>query len=66
MKLWYNDTQWVLLDKAGNPVDIGSPLVDFRGDETVLESAEVPRSENSTGRVNNYYPSVFGLEWVVT
>ena len=49
----------------GNPVSKGDAITDFRGDACTLDSAEIPRHAASTGRVNNFFPSVFGLKWVV-
>ena len=52
------------MDENHEPVSIGQDLVDFRGDCAVLTDAECPRHEASTGRVNNFFPSVFNLKWV--
>ena len=60
-----NGRMWMLVDSGGNPVTRGDTLTDFRGDVAVLDSAEIPRHEASTGRVNNFFPSVFNLEWKV-
>jgi len=54
---------FMLVDADGNPVDRGDDLTDFRGNPSVLDSAECPRHSGSTGRVNNYYPSVYNLKW---
>ncbi len=56
---------WMLVDGDGNPVSKGDAITDFRGDACTLESAEIPRHAASTGRVNNFFPSVFNLEWKV-
>jgi|TARA_R110002073_G_C9160093_1_gene554389 hypothetical protein len=54
---------WMLVDSDGNPVSRGDNITDNRGEVSVLDSAEMPRHSASTGRVNNYFPSVFSLEW---
>ena len=54
---------WLLVDGDDRPVRQGSDITDFRGEVSVFESAEIPRHSGSTGRVNNKYPSVFGLSW---
>ena len=54
---------WLLTDRQGVPVEIGEKITCFRGEVSVLDSAEVPRHAGSTGRVNNFFPSVFNLEW---
>jgi succinyl-CoA synthetase beta subunit len=56
---------WMLVDGDGNPVSKGDAITDFRGEACTLDSAEIPRHAASTGRVNNFFPSVFGLKWVV-
>ncbi len=54
---------WTLVDLNGNPVSLGDTITSFRGEVSVLDSAAVPLHGGSTGRVNNYFPSVFDLEW---
>ena len=56
---------WMLVDSDGNPMSKGDAITDFRGDACTLDSAEIPRHSASTGRVNNFFPSVFSLRWVV-
>jgi len=46
------------------PVSLNDPIENFRGEPDVLKNATCPRHGGSTGRVNNYYPSVYGLKWV--
>ena len=42
-----------------------SNLIDaYGGDSAVLDNAQCPRHDGSTGRVNNFFPSVFNLKWV--
>lgn len=56
---------WVLVDSDGNFMSKGDAITNFRGETGVIESAEIPRHSASTGRVNNFFPSVFSLRWVV-
>jgi succinyl-CoA synthetase beta subunit len=56
---------WILVDGDGNFMSKGDAITSFRGETDVLESAEIPRHAASTGRVNNFFPSVFNLKWVV-
>ncbi len=56
---------WMLVDSDGNPMSKGDAITCFRGEASVIESAEIPRHSASTGRVNNFFPSVFSLRWVV-
>jgi hypothetical protein len=59
-----NGVTWRLVDENLEAVSIGQGLVDFRGDSAVLTDAQCPRHDGSTGRVNNFFPSVFDLKWV--
>ena len=59
-----NGVTWRLVDENHGPVSVGQDLVDFRGDSAVLDNAQCPRHDGSTGRVNNFFPSVFDLKWV--
>lgn len=61
--------QYVAVDKAGNVVEVGDTVTDFRG-ETATYTGCYMRPAPSTGRVtvthgpgseSSYYPSVFGL-----
>jgi len=54
---------FMLVDAVGNPVDRGDAIANFRGETSVLDSAECPRHGESTGRVNNHFPSVYNLKW---
>ena len=60
-----NGRLWMLVDSEGNPVSRGDAITSFRGEVCTLGSAEIPRHAASTGRVNNFFPSVFNLEWRV-
>jgi hypothetical protein len=59
-----NGVKWRLVDENHEPVYGGDRIVDFRGNASVITSAEPPRHAASTGRVNNFFPSVFDLKWV--
>jgi hypothetical protein len=56
---------WILVDSDGNFMSKGDAITSFRGETGVIESAEIPRHPASTGRVNNFFPSVFSLRWVM-
>lgn len=60
---------YVLMNKDGQVVMPGAKVVDFRGEEAVLEGGRPPEREGSTGRVwtdaGEYFPSVYGLKWVL-
>jgi succinyl-CoA synthetase beta subunit len=60
-----NGKMWMLVDGDGNFMSKGDAITDFRGEAGVIESAEIPRHAASTGRVNNFFPSVFSLRWVM-
>ena len=66
MNVREDGTLFMLVDAVGNPVDRGDAIADFRGDTSVLVSAECPRHSGSTGRVNNHFPSVYNLKWKET
>jgi hypothetical protein len=59
-----NGVTWQLVNEKHEPVYGGDRIVDFRGNASVITSAEPPRHAASTGRVNNFFPSVFDLKWV--
>ena len=59
-----NGVTWRLVDENHEPVSVGQDLVDFRGDSAVLDNAQCPRHDGSTGRANGFFPSVFNLKWV--
>ena len=62
----------------GRIVNVGDKVKDFRGLECEVTGWQEPTHSGSTGRVNvkqqrgttvhhnQYYPGVFGLEWVET
>ena len=61
----YNGVTYRLVtEDEMQPVSLGDAIVNFRDEETTLKNAACPRHEASTGRVNGYYPSVYGLRWV--
>jgi hypothetical protein len=67
----YDNIEFRLVTKAGEPVALDSELTDFRGDTATLVSARPPHKPASSGFVYveteddraEYYPSVFGLKW---
>lgn len=61
--------QWELRTEDGQPVTLPRDAVSFRGERDVIEYARPPHRPGSTGRVytrggGEYFPSVFGLQWV--
>jgi len=50
--------------ETGEPVSIGDPIENHRGEPTTIRNAACPRHEASSGRVNNYFPHVYDLEWI--
>lgn len=59
---------WILKDKADQPVVSGQTVTSFRGDKAIVTGGRPPLTEESTGRVivagGVYYPSMFDLKWV--
>lgn len=59
---------WILKDKADQPVVSGQTVTSLRGDKAIVTGGRPPLTEESTGRVVvagvEYYPSVFDLKWV--
>lgn len=59
---------WILKDKADQPVVSGQTVTSLRGDKVIVTGGRPPLTEASTGRVivagGEYYPSVFDLKWV--
>ena len=60
-----NGCRWMLVDSKHQPVSRGDVITNFRGERTVIDSVEAPRHSGSTGRVNNFFPGVFDLQWKV-
>lgn len=58
----------LIIEATGEAATFGKTYKDFRGDEVLLQGAEPPRNEGSTGRVYTdrgaFYPSVIGMKWV--
>jgi len=67
-KQGYNGTYTLRLAEGGAPVEVGSFVMDFRGDGGKLEGGRAPAKPSSSGHVTvdgrEYYASVWGLEWV--
>ena len=61
-------------EKTGQPLNIGDPVVTFRGERGVLTGSAEPRHSGSTGRVclrlgdadgsAEFFPSVIDAKWV--
>jgi len=61
--------QWELRTEKGQPVELPLETVSFRGRFATIVDARPPHHPGSTGRVfthagGEYFPSVFGLQWV--
>ncbi len=59
--------------KTGEQVQVGEVITDFRGEDWILTGGAAPHKSSSTGHVyvrnenwssREFYPTVFGLEWV--
>jgi hypothetical protein len=48
---------------TGAEVSIGDPVVTSRGVEDVVRGIYPPHKPSSSGKVNMYYASVYGLEF---
>lgn len=61
---------WVLVHKDGKAVHIGDEVRDFRNDIAHIQGGRPPHHAGSTGRVwttdnsREFFPSVYGLDWV--
>ena len=58
---------WRLVTAAGQDVDEGMTVLDFRGEAHTLQGGTPPHKSSSIGRVwtdqGEFFPSVFGLHW---
>ena len=61
---------WALVHQgSGRPVTEGEVVLDFRGDADTVTGGRPPHKQSSSGFVwtdagAEFYPSVFGLQWV--
>ena len=49
---------------TGVEMSIGSEVLDFRGERSVITSMAPPHKSSASGYVNNYYAGVYNLEFV--
>ncbi len=61
--------QWELRTEKGQPVELPLEVTSFRGGLATIVDAQPPQHPGSTGRVfthggGEYFPSVYGLQWV--
>jgi hypothetical protein len=49
---------------TGVEMSIGSEVLSFRGERSVITSMAPPHKSSASGYVNNYYASVYNLEFV--
>lgn len=75
LKKQYDGKMMKLVDeKTGKQVNENEVVIDFRGDKSILISANPPRHSASEGKAyvkcvdsdfkGEYYVSCFGLKWV--
>lgn len=62
--------KWGLFDQRGHGVNEGTSCTDFRGDSDVIVGGVPPAAEGKSGYVeiengSHFYPSVYGLRWVL-
>ena len=60
----YAGIEMVLVDANMKHVTFGAIIKDFRGNLDEITSFNPPHKASSSGRVNGYYPSVYGLQWI--
>lgn len=67
MKLFdYLDRPVKLVNRTtGEEVKLGDEITTFRGDTQRCKWIEPPHKPAASGKVNNYYASVFNLEFVI-
>lgn len=46
------------------PVNIGDEVTTFRGEKAIVKSITPPHKISSSGKVNNYYASVYNLKFI--
>ncbi len=61
----YNGKEVKLVcSSTGVEMSVGSEIVSFRGERSVITSMAPPHKSSASGYVNNYYASVYNLEFV--
>jgi len=69
----YDNKLFALVREGGESVSLDENVQSFRGDTSILKGGDAPHKPSSTGkvyvddgsgRVSQYFPSVFGLKYV--
>jgi len=54
----------LVCSSTGVEMSVGSEVLSFRGERSVITSMAPPHKSSASGYVNNYYASVYNLEFV--
>jgi len=54
----------LVCSSTGVEMSVGSEVVSFRGERSVITSMAPPHKSSASGYVNNFYASVYNLEFV--
>ena len=54
----------LVCSSTGVEMSVGSEVLSFRGERSVITSIAPPHKSSASGYVNNYYASVYNLEFV--
>ena len=54
----------LVCSSTGVEMNIGSEILSFRGERSVITSIAPPHKSSASGYVNNYYAQVYNLEFV--
>ncbi len=54
----------LVCSSTGIEMGIGSEVLSFRGERSVITSMAPPHKSSASGYVNNYYASVYNLKFV--
>jgi len=64
MKNWRNKEVQLIEESTGQVVNKGDVITTFRGETSIVRDVNPPHKPSSSGRVNGYYASVWGLKFV--
>jgi len=54
----------LVCSSTGVEMSVGSEVLSFRGERSVITSIAPPHKSSASGYVNNYYAHVYNLEFV--
>ena len=54
----------LVCSSTGVEMSVGSEVLSFRGERSVITSMAPPHKSSASGYVNNYYAHVYNLEFV--